>query len=51
MALVAFIRQSITEPDAFIAPGYPKGIMPKMFGALGTRKIDDLVAFIAAGSH
>ena len=42
---------SITEPDAFIAPGYPKGIMPTTFGALGTRKIDDLVAFVASGSR
>jgi len=51
MALAAFIRQSITKPDAFIAPGYPKGVMPATFGALGARKIDDLVAFIASGSH
>lgn len=51
MALTAFIRRSITEPNAFIAPGYPKGVMPTTFGALGTRKIDDLVAFIAGSSH
>lgn len=51
MALAPFIRESITKPDAFIAPGYPKGVMPTTFGALGTQKIDDLVAFIAGGSH
>lgn len=51
MAIAAFIRQSITAPNAFIAPGYPKGVMPSTFGALGTRKIDDLVAFIVSGSH
>jgi cytochrome c551/c552 len=49
LALAAFIRQSITAPDAFIAPGYPKGVMPTTFGALGTDKIDDLVAFILSG--
>lgn len=51
MALADFIRQSITEPNAFIAPGYPKGVMPTSFGVLGARKIDDLVAFIVSGSH
>ncbi len=51
MALAAFIRQSITAPNAFIAPGYPKGVMPTTFAALGTHKIDGLVAFIVSGSH
>ena len=49
MSLDAFVRQSIVDPNAYIAPGYSKGIMPPNFSStLGTAKIDALVAFIAA---
>lgn len=50
MSLAAFVRESIVAPDAFIAPGFHKGIMPTTFAStLSTTKIDDLVAFIIAG--
>lgn len=49
MPLAAFVKQSIVDPNAYIAPGFSKGIMPSNFSStLGTAKIDALVAFIAS---
>lgn len=49
MPLAAFVKQSIVDPNAYIAPGFSKGIMPPNFSStLGTAKIDALVAFIAS---
>jgi len=51
MALPAFIKQSITDPDAYIAKGYSKGIMPTTFGSsLSSTQLNDLVAFIVSGT-
>ena len=41
----AFVRQSIREPNAEIAPGYQPGIMPS-FDQLSDKQVDDLVAFL-----
>jgi cytochrome c551/c552 len=47
MALAAFVHESIVKPDAFIAPGYQKGLMPTTFGTTLTKaQLDALVAFI-----
>jgi cytochrome c551/c552 len=47
MALAAFVKQSIVDPNAFVAPGFPKGVMPTTFGStLSAAKIDALVTFI-----
>jgi cytochrome c2 len=46
--LDAFIKQSIIDPDAFVAPGFPKGVMPTNFGkTLKPTQIDTLVKFLA----
>ncbi len=29
MSLAAFVRESIVKPNAYISPGYPKGVMPQ----------------------
>ena len=51
MALAAFVKESIVKPDAYIAKGYSKGIMPSTFGSsLSTTQLNDLVAFIVSGS-
>jgi hypothetical protein len=51
MNLTAFIHESIVNPDAYIAKGYSKGIMPTNFGStLSSKQIDDLVAFIDSGT-
>ncbi|MEO8291062.1 MAG: cytochrome c [Gaiellaceae bacterium] len=42
-----FIRQSIVDPDAEIAPGYQAGIMPSVYGdQLSETQLADLVAFL-----
>lgn len=50
MPLPAFVKESIVKPNAFISPGFQKGLMPQTFAStLGAKKIDELVAFITAG--
>jgi cytochrome c551/c552 len=47
--LDAFIKSSIVDPGAYVAPGFPDGVMPTNFGStLSASDIDDLVAFISA---
>jgi cytochrome c oxidase subunit II len=44
----AFIRQSIVQPDAQVAQGYNKGIMPSNYGqALTPEQLDALVKYLA----
>ncbi len=51
MDLAAFIKESIDNPDAYIAKGYSKGIMPTTFGqSLSNTQLNDLVAFILSGT-
>lgn len=51
MPLAAFIKQSIVDPDAYIAKGYTKGLMPTTFGtSLSSTQLNDLVAFILSGT-
>jgi cytochrome c551/c552 len=51
MPLAAFIRESIVDPNAYISPGYQKGVMPESFGtSLSKTQLAQLVAFVAAGS-
>ncbi len=45
---VEFLRESILDPNAEIAPGYPANLMPQNFGQIFTdEEIDLLAAFIA----
>lgn len=49
MKLAAFVQQSIVDPNAYIAKGFPKGVMPGTFGStLSKTQLADLVAFIVA---
>ncbi|MGH3009461.1 MAG: c-type cytochrome [Gaiellaceae bacterium] len=51
MDLSAFIKQSITDPGAYIAQGFKApSVMPTTFGSLKPSQLDDLVAFILSGS-
>jgi mono/diheme cytochrome c family protein len=45
--LDAFIATSIMDPNAYIAPGYKPGIMPKF--PLDSKQVADLVAFLSSG--
>jgi mono/diheme cytochrome c family protein len=50
MALAAFTRESIVKPDAYVSPGYPKGVMPHNFGQQLTKaQLAELVSFVAGG--
>lgn len=50
MNLAAFVKQSIVDPNAYIAKGYQPNIMPKTFGkSLSATQLDDLVAFVLSG--
>jgi mono/diheme cytochrome c family protein len=43
-----FIHQSIVDPNAEVAKGYPPGVMPGDFGdKLSAKQIADLVAFLS----
>jgi cytochrome c oxidase subunit II len=41
-----FVRESIVNPDAYIAPGFPEGVMPKTFRDLPERQLDALVQYL-----
>ncbi len=50
MPLTAFLRQSIVDPNAYVSPGYPKGVMPQTYAAqLSQAQLENLVAFLASG--
>jgi cytochrome c oxidase subunit 2 len=44
-----FVRESIVDPDAYIAPGYPPNVMPKTFGTLPKSQLDALVQYLVSG--
>jgi cytochrome c oxidase subunit II len=47
--LAAFIRTSITDPNAYTQPGYPKNVMPP-FKSLPTDQLDALVQYLIQSS-
>ena len=47
--LVAFIRESIVQPDAYLAPGYQGGVMPKNYADLPKDQLDQLVQYLQSG--
>jgi cytochrome c oxidase subunit 2 len=49
-SLQKYTTESIVDPGAYVVPNYPNGVMPGNFGALGQKKIADLVAFLTGGS-
>jgi cytochrome c oxidase subunit II len=44
--LEEFIRESIVKPDAYVEPGYRKGVMPGTFASLPKDQLDALVTFL-----
>jgi cytochrome c oxidase subunit II len=42
----SYIRTSITAPNAFTVPGFPKGTMPDTFAKLPPAQVDALVQFL-----
>ena len=44
--LANYARTSITDPNGYVAPGFPKGVMPSTYASLSDQQIADLVAFL-----
>src|SRR3954453_5116756 len=45
--LTPFVHESIVNPDAYVQPAYPKGVMPPTFGqSLTKTQLDELVNFL-----
>jgi cytochrome c oxidase subunit II len=50
--LEAFVHESIVSPDAYIQPGYPKGVMPQDFAQKLTKsQIDAVVTFLVQSAQ
>ena len=46
-----FVRQSIVDPNAYVAKGYPRNVMPATFGkALSKQELDALVQYLVSSS-
>ena len=45
-----FIRQSIEDPDAYVAPGYSANVMPPFKDQLTPNELDVLVKFLATNA-
>jgi cytochrome c551/c552 len=43
-----YVTESIKDPNAYVAPGFPKGVMPS-FASLSDKQVSDLVAFVTSG--
>jgi mono/diheme cytochrome c family protein len=49
-SLAVYLRASVVAPNAYVAKGQKKGIMPATYGkSLSKKQLDDLVAFLAKG--
>jgi cytochrome c oxidase subunit II len=44
--LAAFTKQSIVDPNAYVQPGYPKGVMPQTYKSLPADQLSQLVDFL-----
>jgi|GEM_PF-3233557 len=47
--LETFTEESIVQPDAYVQPGFPRGVMPS-FASLSKSQVDALVTFLTKGS-
>jgi cytochrome c551/c552 len=48
--LPQYVLTSITDPGAYVVPGYPNGVMPMDFSKLPKKQLADLVAFLTQSS-
>jgi cytochrome c oxidase subunit 2 len=50
--LTAFVHQSIVDPNAYIQPSFPKGVMPQNFGqTLSKTQLGALVTFLVQSAQ
>jgi mono/diheme cytochrome c family protein len=49
--LADYVKTSITDPNAYVVPGFPKGVMPSTYSSsLSDKQLADLVAFLTQKS-
>lgn len=48
--LQSFVSTSITDPNAYIQPGYPKNVMPETFSSLPKDQLNALVQYLIQSS-
>jgi len=48
--LESFVQTSITDPNAYVQPGYPKNVMPMTFKSLPKDQLDALVQYLIQSS-
>lgn len=45
----AYLREAITDPNAYVVPGYQPNVMPSNYGqTLRPGQLDDLIAYLLA---
>jgi cytochrome c oxidase subunit 2 len=50
--LASFVHQSIVDPEAYVQPGFQKGLMPSNFGSQLTKtQLDALVTFLVQSAQ
>jgi len=45
-----YVRTSITDPNGYVVPGFPKGVMPATYSSLTDQQLADLAAFLTQKS-
>jgi len=49
--LAQYVHESIVDPNAYVVPGFPAGVMPQNFGqSLKPQQLADLIAFLTQGA-
>jgi mono/diheme cytochrome c family protein len=48
--LADYTQTSITDPNGYVVPGFPKGVMPTTYSSLSDQQLADLVAFLTQKS-
>jgi cytochrome c oxidase subunit 2 len=48
--LEQFVRESIVDPNAYVAPGYSKNVMPQTYAQLPKSQLDALVQYLIQSS-
>ena len=45
--LAKFVHESIVDPNKYVQPGYPKGVMPQSYKSIPAKQLKDLVDFLS----
>lgn len=48
--LADYTKSSITDPNGYVVPGFPQGVMPTTYSSLTDQQLADLVAFLTQKS-